>query len=133
MQKAASEGYGIIARMPLQFGLLTGKFSTHTRFDEGDHRQFRLTPEILKKLIPMLDEKLWPLAHTEGISKTELALNFILSHREVSTVITGIRTPEQVIQNTVQVKKLSDIHLRYLQSLGQQEWKKIVELMEKQG
>ncbi|HWJ92244.1 MAG TPA: hypothetical protein VNR87_14100, partial [Flavisolibacter sp.] len=69
----------------------------------------------------------------ERMSKTELALNFILSLDEISTVITGIRTPEHVVQNTRETRRLQDIHLRYLQSLADQEWKSILEEMEKQG
>ncbi|RYF78502.1 MAG: aldo/keto reductase, partial [Chitinophagaceae bacterium] len=46
IKKAAASGYGVIARMPLQFGLLTGKFSSQSSFAADDHRSFRLTPEI---------------------------------------------------------------------------------------
>jgi aryl-alcohol dehydrogenase-like predicted oxidoreductase len=127
------EGYGIIARMPLQFGLLTGKFTAYSRFSTDDHRSFRLTPEILQNCLQVLDEKVWPLAANERMSKTELALNFILSVEEVSTVIAGIRTPEHVMQNTKEARKLQDIHFKYLQSLSEQDWKPIMEMMEKQG
>ena len=81
----------------------------------------------------MLEEKVWPLASTERMSKTELALSFILGLEEVSTVITGIRTPEHVIQNTKEPRNLQDIHLRYLQSLADQDWKSIMDQMEKQS
>jgi aryl-alcohol dehydrogenase-like predicted oxidoreductase len=36
---AAEKGFGIIARMPLQFGLLTGKFDNSTSFSNTDHRK----------------------------------------------------------------------------------------------
>lgn len=133
IRTAGEEGYGIIARMPLQFGLLTGKFSASTRFSNDDHRSFRLTPRILQNSLQVLEEKVWPLGAAERMSKTELALNFILSLDEISTVITGIRTPEHVVQNTRETRRLQDIHLRYLQSLADQEWKSILEEMEKQG
>jgi aryl-alcohol dehydrogenase-like predicted oxidoreductase len=133
IKTAGEEGYGIIARMPLQFGLLTGKFNSYTRFGTDDHRSFRLTPEILQHSLQVLEEKVWPLAAAERMSKTELALNFILSLEEVSTVITGIRTPEHVTQNTKETRKLQDIHFRYLQSLAEQDWKTTMEEMEQQG
>jgi aryl-alcohol dehydrogenase-like predicted oxidoreductase len=133
IKTAGEEGYGVIARMPLQFGLLTGKFNSFTRFSTDDHRSFRLTPDILQNSLKVLEEKVWPLAAAERISKTELALSFILSLEEVNTVITGIRTPEHVIQNTKEPRNLQDIHLRYLQSLADQDWKSILEQMEKQG
>ncbi|MDX1740397.1 MAG: aldo/keto reductase, partial [Rhodothermales bacterium] len=44
IRRASSLGYGIIARMPLQFGLLAGRFDPGSRFARNDHRSFRLTP-----------------------------------------------------------------------------------------
>ncbi|MFL5810071.1 MAG: aldo/keto reductase, partial [Flavisolibacter sp.] len=70
IRTAGEEGYGIIARMPLQFGLLTGKFTPYTRFAGDDHRSFRLTPEILQHSLQVLEEKVWPLATDERMSKT---------------------------------------------------------------
>lgn len=132
MQKAAAKGYGIIARMPLQFGLLTGKFSSSASFGKDDHRSFRLSPEIMEKTLSLLQEKIWPIAKKEGLSKTSLALNYILSYNEVSTVIPGIRTPEQVQANTEGIETLSDKDKAFLQSLAG-EWEPIVQLMEQRG
>src|SRR2546423_975599 len=64
LKPASEAGFGLIARMPLQFGLLTGKLNPDSKFHQGDHRSFRLTPEILKKTLRMLNEKIWP--ETEG-------------------------------------------------------------------
>ena len=55
LAKAAAKGYGIIARMPLQFGLLSGKFSRASTFPPDDHRAFRLTPAILEQSLPALE------------------------------------------------------------------------------
>lgn len=130
MQRAAQNGYGIIARMPLQFGLLTGKFTSSTKFTPNDHRNFRLTPEIINDTLQILKEKVWPIADAESLTPTSLALSFILSCLEVSTVIPGIRTPAHVHQNTTGLKTLQPEHLNYLLSL---DWKQIVELMQQQG
>ena len=46
LAEAQRKGYGLIARMPLQFGLLTGKFDAGTRFADNDHRKNRLTVKI---------------------------------------------------------------------------------------
>ncbi|GAA4737735.1 aldo/keto reductase [Flavisolibacter ginsenosidimutans] len=132
IEKAAAKGYGIIARMPLQFGLLTGKFSSSTRFEKDDHRSFRLTPEILQKATKILEEKVWPLAEKEGLSKTSHALNYILSFAEISTVIPGIRTAEQVQANTEGIKTLSSEDKAFLRSLAR-EWEAVVKLMEQRG
>ena len=133
IRKANKHGYGIIARMPLQFGLLTGKFTAETKFEKDDHRNFRLTPEIIQSTLKVLKEKVWPTGEKEHLNKTQLALSFILSFKEISTIIPGIRTPEHVVQNTTGLKLLSKEHLELLQSLSETDWKQVVELMRKQG
>jgi aryl-alcohol dehydrogenase-like predicted oxidoreductase len=105
IEKASQNKFGIIARMPLQFGLLTGKFNALTRFKEDDHRYFRLKPEILEKAIEALKE-VWLISQKLGITNTELSLSFILGLLNVSTVIPGIKTPEQAILNTTNIKRL---------------------------
>lgn len=133
IKKANKNGYGIIARMPLQFGLLTGKFTAETKFEKDDHRNFRLTSEIIDSTLKVLEEKIWPIAEQEHLTKTQLALSFILSFKEISTTIPGIRTPEHVVQNTTGLKFLSRENLGLLQSISETDWKPVVELMKKQG
>lgn len=133
IKKANQNGYGIIARMPLQFGLLTGKFSSQTHFASDDHRSFRLTPEIMQSTLKVLEEKVWPVADKEQLTKTQLALSFILSFPEISTIIPGIRTPEHVVQNISGLKTLTEENKKFLQSLSKRDWKNVVEMMEKQG
>jgi aryl-alcohol dehydrogenase-like predicted oxidoreductase len=133
MQRAAEKGYGIIARMPLQFGLLTGKFNPATTFTPGDHRNFRLTPEIMERSLQILQEKVWPVANAEKLTPTALALSFILSCSEISTVIPGIRTPAHVHQNASGLKTLQPHHFNQLLSLASSDWKPVLELMHQQG
>lgn len=133
IRKASASGYGIIARMPLQFGLLTGKFTTGSTFASDDHRAFRLTPELLKQSLRVLEEKVWPLARKEALTPTQLALSFILSYPRISTVIPGIRTPEHVEQNTTGLKPLSEETKRVLEGLTASDWTPVMQLMEKQG
>lgn len=133
IEKASLNGYGVIARMPLQFGLLTGKFSREARFTETDHRSFRLTGEVMDKALNILERKVWPLAEKLKMSKTSLALSFILSVPGISTVIPGIRTPEHVNQNTEGIKSLEHEEMQYLLSLAQTDWKEVVQLMQELG
>ncbi len=133
MQQSAAAGYGLIARMPLQFGLLTGKITSGTTFDKNDHRSFRLTPEIISATLKVLNEDVWPMAEAEEMSKTSLALSFILSCKEVSTVIPGIRTPEHIKQNTSGLKNLSAKDQQRLMQMAGEQWKLVLEMMEKQG
>lgn len=119
--KASEKGIGIIARMPLQFGLLTGKFNNSTRFSNTDHRSFRLTPEVLAQSLKDL-ESVWPIANKYKIGLDSFALSFILSHPEISTVIPGIKTPEQAIANVriicnVLQEDMDKLHMLYKEKL----------------
>ena len=133
IKEAGSAGYGIIARMPLQFGLLTGKFNKDTRFDKNDHRVFRLTPRILSDSLDALED-VWPFAEKYNISKTSLSLAFITAHKEVSTVIPGIKTAEQAVLNCEPVSvDLPEEFLESMHKLYETKMHRLVELMERQG
>jgi aryl-alcohol dehydrogenase-like predicted oxidoreductase len=107
-EEAGRRDVGLIIRVPLASGLLTGKFSRQTRFAADDHRSFNRHGEQfdvgetfagvdyatgveaadeLKALVP------------EGATLTQFALRWILDHEAVSTVIAGARTSEQVRDN----------------------------------
>lgn len=133
MEEAAKNGYGIIARMPLQFGLLTGKFSADSTFEKDDHRHSRLTKEIIVAANNLLDKKVWDLCGKYNVSKTELSLSFILSFESVSTIIPGIRTPQHSIDNTSGIVELEKSDVDYLRSLYTSGFKDLLELIEKQG
>jgi aryl-alcohol dehydrogenase-like predicted oxidoreductase len=132
IKDAKNAGFGVIARMPLQFGLLTGKFSEKTSFDKDDHRSFRLTPSIIEKANQLV-EKYWkPMATENGMSMAEFALSFILSVDGVSTVIPGLRTPEQVVMNTKNIRVLDSKYMKLLQE--ENEWRtELVEMFKARG
>lgn len=133
MEAAYKKGYGIIARMPLQFGLLTGKFTEDATFAKDDHRHFRLTKEIISKTNTILENEVWGLTKKYNISKTSLAISFILSFDAVSTVIPGIRTAQHAIDNTKDIIRLEKNDVEHLTELYNSHWKEVVEMMEKQG
>ncbi|SHN34138.1 Predicted oxidoreductase [Cyclobacterium lianum] len=122
---AADSGHGIIARMPFQFGLLTRKFTKETRFPQDDHRSERLNPQLLADYLDAL-ELVWPLADKYEISPGQLALSFVLGFEGISTVIPGIRTPEQAVQNTVETLQLSQEDQSYLQTLYLTHFRKLL-------
>lgn len=132
LRRMREAGYGIIVRMPLQFGLLTGKFSLGTTFGKNDHRAVRLTPGVLEAALPLL-EKVWTIAEGNSMSKTSLALSFCSSFKEVSTVIPGIKTPQQAQENTSGVTRLAAKDRRTLLSLFDADLQRLVDLMEEQG
>lgn len=128
---AAKNGYGIIARMPLQFGLLTGKFTRKTTFSANDHRSFRLTEEILDRTLTALDD-VWKMAHERNITKTTLAMSFCAGTPGISTIIPGIKTPEQAVMNSA-IVALSEKEKQTFFDLYRERFGDIVALMESQG
>ncbi len=97
--KALKYGIGVIVRIPLMFGLLTGKFNNDSRFTGDDHRKMNLSPEKLKGYLQQLD-KLQPLFNKyPDQSMTQVSLRFCVSHPACHTAIPGAKTPEQVQQN----------------------------------
>ena len=132
IQKAAKQGYGIIARMPLQFGVLTGKITADTTFPENDHRSNRLPPPLLKKMLHSLEE-LKRLEEKYSISRTAISLSFCRSVPEIAVTIPGIKTPEQAVENTSDIIKLDDEDMDYLFTLGREKFEHITALMQQQG
>lgn len=132
LKNAGEKGYGIIARMPLQFGLLTGKFDEGFSFAENDHRKNRLTAEVVsacaQSLLPV-----WELCKKYDCSKTQMALSYILSHPQVSVIIPGIRTAGQAQANTNGLFKLDDEDLQTIEKLGIADFETLVQLIQKQG
>lgn len=133
IQQAASKGYGIIARMPLQFGLLSGKIKPDTVFTADDHRSYRVVPPITEATLQILKEQVWPLCEKYNTTASGLALSYILSYPEISTVIPGIRTPEHVGLNTDHLVTLEAADKQHLQNLYESHWLPVMEMMEKQG
>lgn len=129
MEKASKAGYGMIARMPLQFGLLTGKFDSGAEFPENDHRKGRLTREVVDAYREAM-QPVWKLCEKYDIGKTQLALSFILGFDEVSVVIPGIRTPEQAEENTLGLAKLEIEDMQMIQNTN---FSKVLEVIRKQG
>ena len=96
-----AQGIGVIVRGALAMGLLTGKFSTSTRFPDDDFRQNWLTdPEqntMFKKDLASV-QALQPLVRPDR-TLAQAALQFVLQHDAVTTVIPGARTTGQVRAN----------------------------------
>lgn len=132
MKLSAAKGYGIIVRMPLQFGLLTGKYDKAPAFSENDHRKNRLTKEVIDASLAAT-EPVWKLCSKYNCTKTQLALSYILSYKEVSTVIPGIRTGEQVELNTKDLFQLQPEDISLIENLGKTDFVPLMELIKKQG
>jgi aryl-alcohol dehydrogenase-like predicted oxidoreductase len=131
-KEASAKGYGIIARMPLQFGLLTGKFHAESKFAMNDHRSNRLTREVISTSLRALNT-VWDLCDKYEVTKGQLALSYVLSYDQVSTVIPGIRTPEHARENTTGLVRLSDDELKMIESLGKTEFVPVLRLIQQHG
>jgi aryl-alcohol dehydrogenase-like predicted oxidoreductase len=105
---ARERNIGIIVRVPLASGLLTGKFRRDTQFASTDHRNFNRHGEAfdqgetfsgvdyesgleaveeLRKLVP------------PGATLAQFALRWILMFPEATTIIAGAKTPRQAEEN----------------------------------
>jgi len=97
--KAQKYGIGVIVRIPILFGFLTGKFNKDSRFNEDDHRNMNLSPEKLEKYLQQL-ELLQPLYERyPAQSMAQVSLRACISHPACHTAIPGAKTPQQVEDN----------------------------------
>jgi aryl-alcohol dehydrogenase-like predicted oxidoreductase len=105
---AAQAGVGIIARVPLASGLLSGRYDETTVFGPDDHRTYNrrgeafdmgetfsgvdydLGLEAVRRLAPLVPD---------GATTAQFALRWIVDHPAVSVVIPGARSPEQARAN----------------------------------
>jgi len=97
--KALEHGIGVIVRIPLLFGLLTGKFDRNSSFGKDDHRRMNLSAEKLNNYLGELElqEKLFKQYKDQ--SKTQVSLRFAITHPACQTAIPGAKTTQQVQEN----------------------------------
>ena len=106
--QAAKRKVGILTRLPLSSGMLTGKFTPKSSFEPGDHRAFNRKGEAFDRgeTFSGLDyalglqavEDLRPLV-PDGMTMTQMALRWILMFPEVTCAIPGGKRPAQVEEN----------------------------------
>ncbi|MBT3350052.1 MAG: aldo/keto reductase [Nitrospinaceae bacterium] len=96
--RAKGAGMGVISRVPLKRGFLSGKIDETFEFAEGDRRKNALSPENIRKFQDQLN-RVRDVAGQLNISPAAAALRFCVSNTDVSCVIPGIRTAEQSTQN----------------------------------
>ncbi|HML23966.1 MAG TPA: aldo/keto reductase [Aggregatilinea sp.] len=96
---ACLEDYlGVLARVPLASGLLSGKYKPGTRFtDDTDVRSTRSEDQIQAQLAEV--ENIQAQEVPEGVNMATWALAWCLQHPAVTCVIPGCKSPEQVEAN----------------------------------
>src|SRR6202012_962012 len=106
--QAKAKQVGILARVPLASGLLTGKFTAATQFEADDHRNFNrqgqrfdagetfsgVDYEVALQAVEEIRALVPP-----GVSMTQLALRWILMFDAVTCAIPGGKRPSQVADN----------------------------------
>jgi len=91
---------GILAYSPLEQGILTGKVTLHREFPESDYRGDRpwFQKKNLKRALSFL-EKLKPIAASHGKTLAQLAANWVICQKGITSALVGARTAEQVLEN----------------------------------
>ncbi|CAN5842680.1 aldo/keto reductase [soil metagenome] len=131
--QARKKNLGIIVRVPLASGLLSGKMDARTAFGPEDHRSFNREGEAFDKgeTFSGVDFKVG-LQAVEELKRlfpgqeplAAWALRWVLMFEEVSTVIPGASRPQQVLSNTRaaalpaltprQMEGVQDVYDRYI-------------------
>lgn len=140
-KEAKRRDVGVIVRVPLASGLLTGKFSESTSFEPGDHRNFNRHGEAFDKgeTFSGIDYSLGLKAvqelkalFPENTNLAAMALQWILQFEEVSCVIPGASRVEQVQSNLSiynepsltpeQVLAINAVYEKYIKEKVHQLW-----------
>ena len=128
---------GILARVPLSSGMLTGKFTKDSNFEKDDHRAFNRKGEEFDRgetfsgvdydtSLAAVDE-LRPLL-PEGMSLTQLALRWILMFPAVTCAIPGGKRVDQVNENVAaaDLPPLSEGTMSAIEAIYNQKIKSLV-------
>jgi aryl-alcohol dehydrogenase-like predicted oxidoreductase len=141
LAEAARRDVGVLARVPLASGLLTGKLSATTAFEANDHRRYNRhgeafdvgetfagvdyetgleVVEALRELVP------------QGATMAQLALRWILMHDGITATIPGAKTPEQARANAAAadlpplpaatMERIAELYATRVKPLVHQRW-----------
>ncbi len=120
-KEAKRRDIGIIARVPLASGMLTGKFTSESKFSKDDHRNFNIEGAAFDK-----GETFSGIDYNKGLEAVAalktifpgknlaaIALKWILMFEEVSCIIPGASVPEQLLSNlkVLDLPKISEEEL----------------------
>src|SRR3954468_9557312 len=115
---------GVIARVPLDEGSLGGKLTLETRFPANDWRANYFGPKNLGATVERVEKIKALLASSPEWASwplPDVALRFILSTKDVSTTIVGMRKPEHVRANMAAVAA-GPLPKQLLQELKKHRW-----------
>lgn len=116
------KGVGVLARVPLDEGALTGTITADTAFPKGDFRDWYFRGGRKAEVVEHVDALKKDLDGVPG-ALPEIALRFCLSNPAVSTVIPGMRRVRNVEANT-RASELGPLPADVLEKLGRHAWDK---------
>ncbi|MDT0643070.1 aldo/keto reductase [Zunongwangia sp. F363] len=140
-EEAKKHDVGIIARVPLASGLLTGKFDKSTSFDKEDHRNFNRNGEAFDQ-----GETFSGVDYEQGLKAVEelkklfpdmenlapIALQWILQFEEISCIIPGASKKDHLLSNTSvyklpaltdeKIQQMNAIYKKYIKPQVHQRW-----------
>jgi len=139
--RAAAAQVGILARVPLASGLLTGKITAQTTFEPDDHRQFNRQGEAFDKGETFSGVPLETALEAveairtitpDGMTMAQFALRWITMFEAVTCAIPGAKTPQQASDNAAAGKlppleestmeTVASIYNRYVRALVHESW-----------
>lgn len=98
LEVAREHGVGVIVRVVFDEGALTGRFTAATKFPEDDFRARYFEGDRLSRVVARTDEIKRDLAGT-GYTLPQAAIQWVLAHPAVTTVIPGMRNAAQAEAN----------------------------------
>ena len=140
-EQAQKRDVGVLARVPLASGMLTGKMTPRTTFEPDDHRAFNrhgeafdrgetfsgVDYEVGLEAVDALEEVV-----PEGMSLVQFALRWILMHDAVTCAIPGAKRPSQAEENVsaadlpplseAQMQRARRVYDEYVRPLVHQRW-----------
>lgn len=93
-QMAQDNGVGLIVKVPLDSGWLSGRYRGGHRFEDVRNRW---PPEVIARRSELVEQ--FAALVPAGTSLTHAALQFVLAQPQVSTVIPGAKTVDQALEN----------------------------------
>jgi len=134
---AEKKNVGILARVPLASGLLTGKYSKETEFTKGDHRNFNREGQYFDK-----GETFSGVDYDTGLAAVDklrtifknpdnmapAALKWILMDHRISCIIPGASGAEQVTSNVLAsgLPDFTDEEMQQIKAVYESEIKSLV-------
>ncbi len=115
-------GIGVLARVPLDEGTLTGTLTLDTRFNPGDFREYYFRGDHLAQAVEHAEALKKDLADQPG-TLAEIALRFVISHPAVTTVIPGMRRISTV-ESSLSVSKQGPLSAALIERLRRHAWNK---------